>query len=51
LAGFRREDLATPAFMRKEKTRDHANVVTLGINEENENIDMEIPTFLRRQAD
>jgi cell division protein FtsZ len=51
LAGFRREDLSTPAFMRKEKTRDHANVVTLGINEENENIDMEIPTFLRRQAD
>lgn len=50
-AGFRREDLATPAFVRKEKTRDHANVVTLGINEENENIDMEIPTFLRRQAD
>jgi len=51
LGGFRREDLSTPAFMRREKTRDNANVVTLGINDENDNIDIEIPTFLRRQAD
>jgi cell division protein FtsZ len=51
LAGFRREDLATPAFMRREKTRNNANVVTMGINEDTENLDLEIPTFLRRQAD
>ncbi len=52
LAGFRREDLATPAFMRREKTRSNANVVTMGINDDDtENLDLEIPTFLRRQAD
>jgi len=51
LSGFRREDLSTPAFMRKEKTRDNANVVTMGINDEADNVDIEIPTFLRRQAD
>ncbi len=51
LAGFRREDLATPAFMRREKTRNNANVVTMGIDDDTENLDLEIPTFLRRQAD
>jgi cell division protein FtsZ len=51
LGGFRREDLSTPAFMRRERTRDNANVVTLGINDENDSVDIEIPTFLRRQAD
>jgi cell division protein FtsZ len=51
LGGFRLDDLATPAFMRREKSRDNANVVTMGINEESDTVDMEIPTFLRRQAD
>jgi len=51
LGGFRKEDLSTPAFMRKEKSRDQANVLTMGINDESENVDIEIPTFLRRQAD
>ena len=51
LGGFRREDLATPAFMRREKSRDNTNVVTMGISEESDTVDMEIPTFLRRQAD
>jgi len=51
LGGFRKENLATPTFLRKEKTRDSANVLTMGINDENENVDIEIPTFLRRQAD
>jgi cell division protein FtsZ len=51
LGGFRLEDLATPAFMRREKSRDNANVVTMGISEESDTVDMEIPTFLRRQAD
>ena len=52
LAGFRREDLATPAFMRRDKTRNNANIVTMGINDDDtENLDLEIPTFLRRQAD
>lgn len=51
LGGFRKENLATPTFMRKEKTRDQANVMTMGINDESENVDIDIPTFLRRQAD
>ncbi len=51
LGGFRKENLATPTFLRKEKTRDAANVLTMGVNDENENVDIEIPTFLRRQAD
>lgn len=51
LGGFRREDLSTPTFMRRERTRDNANVVTMGINDEIDNVDIEIPTFLRRQAD
>ena len=51
LGAFRREDLSTPAFMRRERARDNANVVTLGINDEIDNVDIEIPTFLRRQAD
>ena len=49
--GFKREDLSTPTFMRQTKTREAANVVTMGINNETENVDIEIPTFLRRQAD
>jgi cell division protein FtsZ len=51
LGGFRREDLSTPAFMRKEKNHDGVNIVTLGVNDEVDDIDLEIPTFLRRQAD
>jgi cell division protein FtsZ len=51
LGGFRREDLSTPTFMRRERARDNANVVTMGINDEIDSVDIEIPTFLRRQAD
>ena len=49
--GFRLENLATPTFVRRGKSRDNANVVTMGISEECDTVDMEIPTFLRRQAD
>ncbi len=51
LGGFRKEDLSTPAYMRREKSRDQANVLTIGINDESQNVDIDIPTFLRRQAD
>ena len=51
LGGYRREDLSTPTFMRREKTNNHANVAAMCINGETENIDIQIPTFLRRQAD
>ena len=50
LGGYRREDLSTPTFMRV-KTQNHANVATMSINGETENMDIQIPTFLRRQAD
>ena len=51
LGGFRREDLATPTFMRKERSHDNANIVTMGLADDTANIDIDIPTFLRRQAD
>ncbi|OPY82716.1 MAG: Cell division protein FtsZ [Smithella sp. PtaU1.Bin162] len=51
LSSFRLEDLTTPAFLRKEKATGSANVVTVGVNDDIDNIDIEIPTFLRRQAD
>jgi hypothetical protein len=37
--------------MRREKTQNHANVTAMSINGETENMDIQIPTFLRRQAD
>ena len=51
MGGYRREDLSMPSYLRnKEKSAESANVVKLGtINDEN--LDLEIPTFLRRQAD
>ena len=51
LGGFRKENLATPTFLRKEKARGETHVLTMGINDESEHVDIEIPTFLRRQAD
>src|SRR4030042_605855 len=51
LAGFKKEDLLTPAFMRREKTRNNAKVVTMGINDDTESLDLEIPTFLRRTGE
>lgn len=50
LGGYRREDLSTPTFMRV-KAPNHANVAAMSINGETENMDIQIPTFLRRQAD
>jgi cell division protein FtsZ len=50
LGGYRREDLSTPTFMRV-KTQNHSNVAAMSINGETENMDIQIPTFLRRQAD
>jgi cell division protein FtsZ len=51
LGGFRRQDLATPTYVRRKSTLDEAHVLTVGAPDENENIDIDIPTFLRRQAD
>ncbi|MEI6608797.1 MAG: cell division protein FtsZ [Deltaproteobacteria bacterium] len=49
--GFRLENLDTPAYIRNGRSRANGNVVHIGISEESDTIDMEIPTFLRRQAD
>lgn len=51
LGGFRRQDLATPAYLRRKNSLDEAHTLTVGGADENENIDIDIPTFLRRQAD
>lgn len=51
MKGYRREDLSLPAYLRnKEKSAESANVVKLGMIDD-DNPDLEIPTFLRRQAD
>jgi cell division protein FtsZ len=51
MGGFRREDLSTPAYLRnKDKAPEGTNVVKLGTIDD-DNPDLEIPTFLRRQAD
>jgi cell division GTPase FtsZ len=51
MGGHRREDLSMPAYLRnKEKSAESANVVKLGTIDD-ENIDLQSPTFLRRQAD
>jgi cell division protein FtsZ len=51
LGGFRKEDLSVPAYLRnKEKPVENQKVVKLGTIDD-DNPDLEIPTFLRRQAD
>jgi len=47
----RREDLSTPAYIRKEKSSEKPVVVKMGLIDDDELIDYEVPTFLRRQAD
>lgn len=48
---YKREDLSTPAFMRKGKTAENQNVVRMGVIDDTDNIDFEVPAFLRKQAD
>ena len=49
--GHRREDLSMPTFIRQEKSLESANVVKMGMVDDIDHMDLEIPTFLRRQAD
>ena len=49
--GYKREDMSTPAFIRKEKNADRPSVVRMGMIDDSEESDLEIPAFLRRQAD
>jgi cell division protein FtsZ len=48
---YKREDLSIPAYKRNKKWLDEANIVKMGVIEDAENHDLEVPTFLRRQAD
>ncbi len=51
LSGFsRREDLSRPAYARKDKTIDLTHAIKMGTIDD-DNPDLEIPTFLRKQAD
>jgi cell division protein FtsZ len=47
----KREDLSMPAYLRHEKPIDNVNVVKMGMVDDVDHLDLEIPTFLRRQAD
>jgi cell division protein FtsZ len=51
LGGYHREDLLTPAFIRKERKLSSAGAAVVGLDNPIENKDIQIPTFLRRQAD
>ncbi|MGZ3594678.1 MAG: cell division protein FtsZ [Syntrophales bacterium] len=47
----KRDDLSMPAYIRHEKPIEHVNVVKMGMVDDVDHLDLEIPTFLRRQAD
>lgn len=51
MGGHKREDLSKPAYLRKERSIDQMAAVKMGMIEDNDDPDLEIPTFLRRQAD
>ncbi|MDI6777069.1 MAG: cell division protein FtsZ [Syntrophales bacterium] len=52
LEGYRRDDLSMPTYLRQGKLiDDNFNTVKLDVSDDDDNQDLEIPTFLRRQAD
>ncbi len=51
VGGFRRDDLSKPAYIRKDKNIEATTTVKMGMIDDNDDPDLEIPTFLRRQAD
>ena len=51
IGGFKRDDINTPAYLRKDKSGDFTAMGKAGVIDDNEDPDLEIPTFLRRQAD
>jgi cell division protein FtsZ len=46
-----KDDLATPTYIRRDRKLNSGDVAVVGLGDENEHMDMQIPTFLRRQAD
>ncbi len=52
LSANRSKDIAIPAYIRKSHSGNgDINVIRMGLIDDNEDPDLEIPTFLRRQAD
>ena len=51
MSGHKREDISKPAYLRKDRPIDQLPTVKMGMIEDNDDPDLEIPTFLRRQAD
>ncbi|MDY0187213.1 MAG: cell division protein FtsZ [Syntrophus sp. (in: bacteria)] len=52
LGANRNRDIAVPAFMRKSASGNgDMNIIRMGLIDDTEDPDLEIPTFLRRQAD
>ncbi len=49
--GFRKEDLQTPTYIRRDRKLNNGEVAVVGLGDEAEQMDIQIPTFLRRQAD
>jgi len=49
----KKEDLAVPTFMRDKERKGPENpvVIRMGLINDDDNIDFEVPTFLRKQAD
>jgi cell division protein FtsZ len=47
----KKNDLSMPAYLRHEKPIENVNVVKMGMVDDIDHMDLEIPTFLRRQAD
>jgi cell division protein FtsZ len=51
IGGYKQGDINTPAYLRKKENGDFSSTVRMGMIDDNEDPDLEIPTFLRRQAD
>jgi cell division protein FtsZ len=51
LSSYKKEDLATPAFIRKNRGAEPQNIIRMGMIEDTDDKDFEVPTFLRKQAD
>jgi cell division protein FtsZ len=50
MGSYKKEDLSVPAYLRKERAMENMTVVKMGMIDDHAT-DIEIPTFLRKQAD
>ncbi|MBI4632938.1 MAG: cell division protein FtsZ [Deltaproteobacteria bacterium] len=48
---YKRDDLSMPTYIRTGKSFEATKVVKMGLIDDNDDPDLEVPTFLRRQAD